>query len=214
MRNATENLQHRRHRPMYLAPTALNFQHFSTQSYGSEDYSYDNYDDEESVDDLMIPLFVEIPQDDNLRLPITSPPCSNGSGRQEIATQSSWVEPAWAEPAWVEPAWVEHRQKEQPSRRLPYKERLFRIVSKVYALVYDFLLLIFVCLIGMFFHVEVQVVKERAHGRRREGRIIVQKYSRTHERQSRYQSTDLLQPLHQSSHSTSYSADDMVYGMV
>lgn len=193
MRDAAEKLQHRRHRPVYLAPTAVNLQHFSSRSYHSEECSgNESYVDDNSIEDLRIPLFVEIPHDDDLRLPITSPPCSNGSNRSPLGT------PVFS-------------QQTQYRTSRPFRERLYTVVSSIYVVVSDFLLLVVVCLMGLFFHVEVQVVQQRSHGRG--GRVIVQKSSTTDTQrdQREYHSTDLLRPLHPSSSSSSFlSPDDMV----
>jgi hypothetical protein len=235
MRDTTEKLQHRRHRAVYLAPTAIHLQHFSSQSYDSgEDYfgsddAYDDHDKAFILDDLRIPLFVEIPQEDNLRFPVISPPCSNGSEMGPL------LSPVLSEAAqqhqtlqWPFEEDEQYRQKESsPSqsqrrhrhRRRPFKERLYKLISSVLVVMYDFLLLISVCLMGLFFHVEVQVVKQRAHHGRR-GRIIVQKQSsataaemQRQQRQRQYQSTDLLRPLQQRSPPSGsflMGVDDMV----
>lgn len=209
MRNATEKLQHRRHRAVYLAPTAVHYQHFSSQSYdsgehyfGSEAYDHHKF----IIDDLRIPLFVEIPQDDNLRFPVTSPPCSNGSDVSPLLFPA--ISPVQHHRTLQWPFAEQHRQKElSPSqqqqerrrRRRPFREKLYKVIASVFVVIYDFLLLISVCLMGLFFHVEVQVVKQRAHHGRR-GRIIVQQSLTAAEeirRQRQYQSTDLLRPLQQ-----------------
>jgi len=176
---------------------------------------------------LRIPLFVDIPQEDNLRFPVISPLCSNGSEMgpllspvlSEAAQQHQTLE-------WPFEEEQQYRQKESsPSqsqrrhRRRPFKERLYKLFSSVLVVMYDFLLLISVCLMGLFFHVEVQVVKQRAHHGRR-GRIIVQKQSsataaemQRQQRQRQYQSTDLLRPLQQRSPTSGsflIGVDDMV----
>lgn len=237
MRDTAEKLQHRRHRAVYLAPTAVHLQHFSSQSYDSgEDYfgsdaAYDDNDKAFILDDLRIPLFVEIPQDDNLLLPVISPPCSNGSDVSPLL--SPVLSPVVSEAAqqhqtlqWPFEEEQQYRQKQSsPSqsqrrhcRRRPFKERLYKMISSVLVVMYDFLLLISVCLMGLFFHVEVQVVKQRAHHGRR-GRIIVQKQSSAtaaemqRQRQRQYQSTDLLRPLQQRSPPSGsflIGVDDMV----
>ena len=199
---ATEKVQHRRHRPVYLAPSAMDFQPFSTRSYDS--YGNESYEDENSVEDLMIPLFVEIPQDESLRLPITSPPCSGGSSSMRSTLYSPGFIPAEFDFPSED---TEYRQNESMPRRI--RGKLCRAIRWVYALISDFFLLIFVCVMGLFFHVEVQVVKERARGRR--GRVVVQKNSqrrhrhREYDHHREYRSTDLLRPLQQhSSPSNSY----------
>jgi len=204
MRNGTEKLQHRRHRPVYLAPTAVNLQHFSSKSYDSGEYfDSENYDNDIYIEDLRIPLFVQIPQDDRLRLPIISPPCSDGS------KVSILFSPA-----------VRRTQHQRVQSQLPgtyfgsslllsFTKAVHRLISSVYVIVSDFILLILVCVMGLFFHVEVEVVKQRVHGRR--GRVIVQQSYGTETQQRQYQSTDLLRPLHQSSQSDSLlMPDDMV----
>jgi len=206
MRNATEKLQHRRHRPVYLAPTAVHLQHFSSKSYDSGEYfGNESQDDNKLIEDLRIPISIEIPQDDNLRFPITSPPCSNGS---DVSTLFSPVAPR-AQHQLIQSSLIEQRQKESLSLRHPMTKRLYKVISWVFVMVSDFLLLIFVCLMGLFFHVEVQVIKQRAHGRR--GRVIVQQSSTAETRQRQYQSTDLLRPLQQSSPSSLFlMPDEMV----
>ena len=212
MRHGPEKVQNRRHRPVYLAPTAVNLQNFSTRS-SYDSFGNDTYDDgDENFEDLMIPLFVEIPHDEDLRLPITSPPCSGGSRSIDVSC-STLHSPGFVPTEFqaAEPLLQERRRNESLPMRGPLRNRLYKVISSVYALVSDFLLLIFVCLMGLFFHVEVQVVKERAHGRR--GRVVVQKSSAEERRQRRheYRSTDLLRPLQQNSPSNSYlTPDDMV----
>jgi hypothetical protein len=192
MRNATEKLQHRRHRAVYLAPTAVHYQHFSSQSYdsgehyfGSEAYDHHKF----IIDDLRIPLFVEIPQDDNLRFPVTSPPCSNGSDVSPLLFPA--ISPVQHHRTLQWPFAEQHRQKElSPSqqqqerrrRRRPFREKLYKVIASVFVVIDDF-----------------QVVKQRAHHGRR-GRIIVQQSLTAAEeirRQRQYQSTDLLRPLQQ-----------------
>ena len=205
MRNATEKLQHRRHRPAYLAPTAVHLQHFSSKSYDSGEYfGNENYNDDNLIEDLRIPLFVEIPQDEVVRFPITSPPCSNGSDVNIISTLASLTQ---HHP--VQSSSIEQLQKESSFLRRLFREKFCKVISSVFVVVADFLLLIFVCLMGLFFHVEVQVVKQRAHGRR--GRVVVQQSSIAETQQRHYQSTDLLRPLQQSSPSSRFlMSDDMV----
>lgn len=210
MRRATEQtVQHRRHRAVYLAPTAVDLQHFSSSNKSYDSLGNDSYenDDEQYVEDLRIPLFVEIPHDENLRLPITSPPCSGGSHVEPL------VSPVFSSYEYQvthqEERWHTESPRGQPHRR---RGRVCQWISTVYAVVSDFCLLIFVCLMGLFFHVEVQVVKERAHGRR--GRVVAQKGSareRRRRRRHEYRSTDLLRPLEHNSPSNSYlTPDDMV----
>lgn len=204
MRNATEKLQHRRHRPVYLAPTAVHLQHYSSKSYDSGEYS-SNYDDHKFIEDLKIPLFVEIPQDNDLRLPITSPPCSNGS---DVSTMISPVVPETQQQPVRSPSTERMQKQSSPLSRL-FRDRLYKILFSVFAVVSDFMLLIFVCLMGLFFHLEVQVVKQRAHGRR--GRVIVQQCSIAETRQDQYQPNHLLRPLQHSSASSSFlMTEDMV----
>ena len=207
MRQVSENLQHRRHRPVYLAPAALTLQHFSTRSYDS--FGNETYDDENFVEDLIIPLFVEIPHEENLRLPVTSPPCSGGSS----SNVSTFLPPGYipTEYQTAQPLFPKQRRSESALMCGRLGKRIYTVISSVYDMVSDFLLLIFVCLMGLFFHVEVQVVKERAHGRR--GRVVIQKNSveECRRRHCEYRSTDLLRPLQQSSPTNSYlMPDDMV----
>ena len=200
MQRANETVHHRRHRAVYLAPTAVDLQHFSSnKSYDS--FGNDTYEDDENyAEDLLIPLFVEIPHDENLRLPITSPPCSGGS--------NNIISPVFSSYELYQP---EEEQTESLPVHRRFGRKLRKVISTVYAVVSDFCLLIFVCLMGLFFHVEVQVVKERT----KRGRVVVQKSNATAERRRRrrheYQSTDLLRPLQQGSPSNSYlTPDDMV----
>lgn len=204
MQRASEKVQHRRHRPVYLAPSAMDFQQFSTRSYDS--YGDESYDDENSVEDLMIPLFVEIPQDESLRLPITSPPCSGGSSSMRSGPYS----PGFISAEFDFPSeHAEYRRIESMTNCGRFRERLCRAIRWVYALISDFFLLIFVCVMGLFFHVEVQVVKERA--RRKRGRVVVQKSSHRRHHHREYRSTDLLRPLQQqSSPSNSYLYSDEI----
>jgi len=206
MRNATEKLQHRRHRPAYLAPTAVNLQHFSSKSYDSGEYfGNENYNDYNLIEDLRIPLFVEIPQDEVVPFPIASPPCSNGSDVNTVF--STLASPTQHHP--VQLSSIEQLQIESSFLRRSFREKFCKVISSVFIVVADFLLLIFVCLMGLFFHVEVQVVKQRAHGRR--GRVVVQQSSIAETHQRHYQPTDLLQPLQQSSPSSTFlMSDDMV----
>jgi hypothetical protein len=217
MRNSIDNkVQNRRqHRPVYVAPTAVHLQHYSSKSYDSGDFFGDGiYDDDDNdfIEDLKIPLFVHLPRDDNLRLPITSPPCSNGSepgGTLFPPAVSQSPHPIFRSSSFGE----EQRHNKSPrssSFHRSFRKRIHKAVSSVFIVVSDFLLLIFVCVMGLFFHVEVQVVKERARARR--GRITIQQSSSEAEiRQHQYHSTDLLRPLHQVPPSSSLLApDDMV----
>ena len=204
MRNGTEKLQHRRHRPVYLAPTAVHLQHFSSKSYDSREcFDSENNDSEIFIEDLRIPLFIQIPQDEDLRLPITSPPCSAGS------SVSISFSPTVRRPHHER---VQSRSGEIHSRStslLSFREPIRRLISWVYMVVSDFVLLILVCVMGLFFHVEVEVVKQRVHGRR--GRVVVQQNYSAETQQCQYQSTDLLRPLHLNSPSSSFlRSDDMV----
>jgi len=201
-----EKEQHRRHRPAYLAPTAVHLQHFSSKSYDSGEYfGNEIYNDDNLIEYLRIPLFIEIPQDEVVRFPITSPPCSNGSDANTLF--STLASRTQHHP--VQSLSIEQLQKESSFLRRSFREFSCKVISSVFVVFADFLLLILVCLIGLFFHVEVQVVNQRAHGRR--GRVVVQQSSRAETQQRYYQSTDLLRPLQQSSPSSTFlMSDDMV----
>lgn len=206
MRNATEKLQHRRHRPMYLAPSAVHMQHFAGRSNDSAEilgYCDDDGDDK-TIEDLRIPLLVEIPHDDNLRIPVISPPSSGGS---EVSMLLSPITPPLQHKPFQSPS---IQQPYESSSHRPFRQRLYRAISSVYYVISDFLLLVFVCLMGLFFDVEVQVVKHRTRGR--SGRVIVRNCSiPVMHRQRQYQSTDLLRPLQpRSTPSPFLMPDDMV----
>lgn len=132
--------QRRRHKAVYLAPSAGYQQHPHYES--------------PSID-LRIPLLVEVPQTPTT---VVSPPSSVCS---EISV-ASWTPPP------------------RPPRH--YSSRSFHIrfckaLLSMYYFVMDFLLLAFVCLMGLFFDVEVQVVKldrRKARARGRSGRIVIQ----------------------------------------
>lgn len=204
MRNGIEKLQHRRHRPVYLAPTAVHLQHFSSKSYNSGEY-FDSEKNEKDIfiEDLRIPLFIQIPQDESLRLPVTSPPCSGGS------SVSFSLTPAVRQTQRQRVQSRSARTYFRSSLLLSFRELLHRLTSWIFLVVSDFVLLILVCVMGLFFHVEVEVVKQRMHGRR--GRVIVQQSYSADTQQCQYQSTDLLRPLHMSSPSSSLlKSDDLV----
>jgi len=212
MRRAAETVHHRRHRAVYLAPTAVDLKNFSSSNKSYDSIGNDTYDndDDNYVEDLRIPLFVEIPHDEDLRLPITSPPGSSGSNVDSL------VAPVFSsfeyQMTHEERRYTESPRGSQQQQQRRGRGRVCQWISTVYAVVSDFCLLIFVCLMGLFFHVEVQVVKERTHGRR--GRVVVQKGSAEERRRNRrheYRSTDLLRPLQHNSPSNSYlTPDDMV----
>eukprot|EP00536_Pseudo-nitzschia_multiseries_P009872 jgi/Psemu1/24452/gm1.24452_g len=67
MRNNPENMQHRRHRPMYLAPPAARLQHLlanSNDSSQNDGIGYDdNRDSDSYIKDLRIPLFEQYAPD-------------------------------------------------------------------------------------------------------------------------------------------------------
>mmetsp|Transcript_7275 Transcript_7275/g.17742 ORF Transcript_7275/g.17742 Transcript_7275/m.17742 type:complete len:205 (+) Transcript_7275:330-944(+) len=204
MRNGTEKLQHRRHRPVYLAPTAVHLQHYSSKSYDSgEDIDNEKNDSGISIEDLRIPLFVQIPQNEILRLPVTSPPCSDGS------SVSISFSPAVHRTERERVRWQSAETNLRPSPLLSFRESLHRLLSRVYLVVSDFVLLIMVCVMGLFFHVEVEVVEQRVQGRR--GRVVVQQSHNARTRHRQYQSTDLLRPLNSGSPSSSlFRSDDVV----
>lgn len=133
--------QRRRHKAVYLAPSAGNLQH-------SQDVS--------SVEELRIPLLVEVSRTST---EVVSPPSSVGSAH----SLASWSPPPLP--------------PQRPASR-SFRRRFYKAASAVYYLMMDFLLLAFVCLMGLFFDVEVQVVKSdrrRARARGRSGRVIIQR---------------------------------------
>jgi len=200
-----EKLQHRRHRPVYLAPSAVHFRRFSGKSYDTDENSSNANDDgDKRIESLGIPLLVQIPDDDNLRFPITSPPCSNGSNGSALV-------PPVALPPLQHQLYkfssTPQRQHEPSRPQHSLREKMYKVISSIYFVVSDFLMLVFVCVIGLFFHVEVQVVKQRT--RRRRGRVVVQHSSiPMTQQQQRYQSTDLLQPQKAPSTTNSFLIPD------
>lgn len=217
MDNKVQN--RRQHRPVYVAPTAVHLEQYFSKSYDSGDFFgdgiYDDDDENDCIEDLKIPLFVHIPRDDNLRLPITSPPCSNGSERggalfpPAVSQSPRPIFPS-SSSFGEEQRRHDNESPRSSSIRRSFRKRIHKAISSVFIVVSDFLLLIFVCVMGLFFHVEVQVVKERARARR--GRITIQQSSSEADiRQHQYHSTDLLRPLHQVPPSSSLlTPDDMV----
>mmetsp|Transcript_34091 Transcript_34091/g.80239 ORF Transcript_34091/g.80239 Transcript_34091/m.80239 type:complete len:219 (+) Transcript_34091:54-710(+) len=202
MRNNSENLQHRRHRPMYIAPPAARLQHLSAVSNdSSENHSVGYNDDRDSnshVKDLRIPPFVHIPQDKNLRIPIISPPSSNGSEENApFQTTSNPLSQNWA----LQPTRTSAQHPGQYESSLSatttttccgFGQRLLNALALVYYAVFDVVLLVFACIIGLFFHVEVHVVKHRSH--RRRGRVIIQNDIHSSKREH-YNSSELLRPV-------------------
>ncbi|VEU37680.1 unnamed protein product [Pseudo-nitzschia multistriata] len=202
MRQTQEKLQHRRHRPMYLAPSAVVLQQFSSGSNDSSDnVGFDCGDDRDNdgcIDDLRIPLFVKIPMDDRFRMPILSPPSSNGSraNNESVPTSSTSIPEQQPQPWAFPPTPPQHQGHHEPSfsstRIGPFSERFIRFFTALYYLVSDFITLILVCVVGLFFDVKVQVVNHRSH--RRRGRISLRNnLYRAEDR--RYNSSDLLRPL-------------------
>jgi hypothetical protein len=151
--------QRRRHKAVYLAPSAGNLQQPQNGC--------------PSID-LSIPLLVEVPQTPTT---VVSPPSSVGS---ELSHASSTPPPP---------------PQRHSSRSFRY--RFCKALSSLYYVVMDFLLLVFVCLMGLFFDVEVQVVKldrRRARARGRSGRIVIQTRTSGGKRRhsSEFRTTNLL----------------------
>jgi hypothetical protein len=123
--------------------------------------------------DLNIPLLVEIPRQSTTA--VVSPPSSVGS-------EASFHPPS---PPRTPPR----------IRRRPFRRRLLKLCLRLYHFLLDVLLLLFVCIMGLFFDVEVQVVKQdrrRARGRG-SGRVVIQTRDHQEERDPYYRSTNLLQ---------------------
>ena len=202
-RNTSVNLQHRRrqqwHRPAYLAPSVGRIQ--VTPQYdehrlqknddyegrhrhkfyrhkiinddddddASEDDGNDNNEYYDTIDELQIPLFISVPHDDSLRFPVVSPPSSEGSSSGIYSLSLSKFQQK------------NQQQRQTPSGVSPEESFCMKFLYSVYYAVSDVFLLIFVCLMGLFFHVEVQVVEHNnsQQGRNnnnnyRRGRIIIQ----------------------------------------
>ena len=198
MRNGADTLQHRRHRPVYLAPSAGYVQQFRGRIISNDS---DNFGDDESAEDLRIPLLIDVPHDPSVRLPLVSPPSSAGS---EVSRYHTGVSPSLQSSQSVSSI-----QGEYPT--LSLIQRISRATSSICYVIMDFLLLIFVCLMGLFFHVEVEVVKHRTPGR--SGRVIIQNNTVLPSTSHRYHSSDLLrppQPASRSGISSPFLMDDMV----
>jgi hypothetical protein len=161
----------------------------------------DDYDDyHDIIEDLRIPLLIQIPNDEKLRFPIVSPPSSNGSAvitaiakmttREKILSYSPFIIPSLSRP-WSSSQStslsIQHQQyassPQNPSLSFKFKQsKLYKMMTSIYYIVLDFLLLIFVCLMGLFFHVEVQVEKQQQQQQHEHnnaissgrGRIIIQ----------------------------------------
>jgi len=179
-------------------------------------YDDDNYD---IIEDLRIPLFVKVPCDEK-QFPIISPPSSEGSAatavlacREKIPFYSPFIIPSLSQSqhhyhrqpqssSQSLSSSIQQKQKQQqqytllssspgPGPILSFKQKLYKTISSIYYVVLDLLLLIFVCLMGLFFHVEVQVVKHGNHGRNDidnngRGRIIIQ-----HQQQQQQQTNNI-----------------------
>merc|ERR1711924_79423 len=183
----------------YLAPSAGYGQQFRGRIISNDS---DNFGDDDSVDDLRIPLLIDVPHDPNLRLPLVSPPSSAGS---EVVSR---LHPS-ASPSLQSSQSESSIQGDYPTFSL--MQRISKAISSICYVILDFLLLIFVCLMGLFFHVEVQVVKHRTRGR--SGRVIIQNNSVLPSTTHQYHSSDLLrppQPTSRSSISSPFLMDDMV----
>jgi len=176
--------------------------------YSTEGDDYDHYDDDnyDIIEDLRIPLFVKIPYDEKLRFPIISPPSSEGStttaelvSRGGIPFYSPFIIPSLPQSehhyhrqptssSQSLSSSIQQNQQQQytlsssspgPGPILSFKQQIYKMISSIYYVVLDLLLLIFVCLMGLFFHVEVQVVKHGNNGgndinNNDRGRIIIQ----------------------------------------
>lgn len=189
--------------------------------YESQDYlwnndtGYDNGNGNASddgygiIEDLqVVPLLVKVPYDEDLRLPIVSPPSSDGSAvtntidkEEQEDSNSSYSYSPFIIPSSLSlslqlssqsilqpkhrhtssqssslsiqqpPQYTPSTLSSLPSSRsrprsqrlvlllIILKQTLFGMISSIYYVVLDFLLLIFVCIMGLFFHVEIEVVK-------------------------------------------------------
>ena len=174
----------RRHRPAYLAPSRRPRQQSQSQH---------QLINGGSGHDLNIPLLVEIPQQSAPA--VVSPPSSVGS-------EASFHTPS--------PPRTPSRPIRIPSRilrrRRPCRRRVIKSCYRLYHFLLDLLLLIFVCIMGLFFDVEVQVVKQdrrRARGRG-SGRVVIQTRDPQEEERHRhhYQPSNLLRSPPQSPHSS------------
>lgn len=118
--------------------------------------------------DLNIPLLVEIPRQSTPD--VVSPPSSVGS-------EASFHPPS-------------------PRRARPFRRSVAKQCFRLYHFLLDLLLLIFVCIMGLFLDVEVQVVKQdrrraRARGRG-SGRVVIQTRDHDEHRDQYYQASNLL----------------------
>jgi hypothetical protein len=125
--------------------------------------------------DLNIPLLVEIPQQSTPE--VVSPPSSVGS-------ESSFHPPSTS------------TSRTPPRVRRTIRRRIVKQFFRLYHFLLDLLLLIFVCIMGLFFDVEVQVVKRdrrRSLARGRgSGRVVIQTRDHDDEKNQHYLSSNLL----------------------
>lgn len=222
---------------MYLAPPAARLQHLlanSNDSSQNDGIGYDdNRDSDSYIKDLRIPLFVQIPRDEDSRTPILSPPSSNGSDRNNTLLMPSFSDADFqylaSRPAPMPttmptmiptpmptmtptPTPTQHRGQyesslsETPCRR--FVQRLLKALTSAYYLMADLILLVLVCVIGLFFHVDFHVVKHRS--RRRRGHVIIRN-DLYNSKRGHYRSSELLRPLSpEMTQIPSFIEDDMV----
>lgn len=114
--------------------------------------------------ELSVPLLVEIKHNESPV--VVSPPSSVES---EVSFDHHYND-FDAIPLPPPPRLV--RSKRRSSWR---KRRLVKTIIRLYQLLLDCLLLLFVCVMGLFFDVEVQVVRQdRRRGGRGSGRVVIQ----------------------------------------
>lgn len=194
----------RHHRPAYLAPA----RHPPTQKQQQQQYQHLSQSHHAIINgggsghDVHIPLLVEIPQKNGgdgttaTTAEVMSPPSSVGSA---TSFHSQLMIPPSPPPSihhyyqgLPPPSLRNRRIKQQQQNRRRRRRSPFRIRNivwkqclRLYHLVLDVLLLVFVCIMGLFFDVEVQVVKQdRRRLQRRgrgSGRVVIQTRDHHHQ---------------------------------
>lgn len=160
----------RRHRAVYLAPTA-GLWHQQQQQRTQQPPAGENGEEglpppPEPLGDLGIPLLLEVPYSSAVTV---SPPSSGEASYHEFQHQLYQSPPPPAGPPRT------------------FRHQVMDALSGMYHGFVDFFLLLVVCFMGLFFYdVEVKVVqadRQRSRARQRRGRVII----RTNERQRQQQ---------------------------